>query len=184
MKPILTIRDADPEYKVRTAVIIKSELHRDIDSLTYKYAEGRDWAQQRINAASSDTEEWMDGHIINRHIEFRDAKLRRFMAFAMADDVEVRKCDDIMPNDPRIIYKFWLPVGFKDALFQALTNYIHRYLVWGALFDWYGASLGDDQAALFRQELDELETSIVNLLRTPSYTKRPLQPFGPAKKIW
>ena len=180
MNPVIIVDEQESVFKDRTVKIVKEELYKDIDSLTYKYTEGKDLPAPLANAIASDTSERMDGHIIARHVEYRDARLRTIMSFALKDDVVIPSADDVMELDPNIMYVFSLPDSFKDSMVQALTNLIHRYLVWGTLFDWYGPTLGVDQAAQVEKSIDMLESQILNLLRTPSLAKRPLQPFGPA----
>lgn len=128
----------------------------------------------------------IDGLLAVRHLEFRDAKLRRKLVRFLNDNEIVTAADDQLQLDSTFVYDLLVPVEFKDAMVDPLKDHIHRYLLWGALFDWYGASLGSDQANWFRSELDELESTITSMLSLPSIAKRPLQPFGPATKkiIW
>ena len=57
---------------------------------------------------------------------------------------------------------------------------MHEYIVRGALLDWY-KRLGMQTAAVDPMEVADLEENIVSSLRTPSYTRVPLQPLGPRK---
>lgn len=183
--PILIIDDPVVEKKDRTVTIYKQKVYEDIDALSYKYAEARPALHpQESNATSSDTAERLDGHIIARHVEFREAQLRRFMHFALKDDEVVTSANDLMILDSAFVFNFSLPVDFKDALLDPLKDYIHRFLVWGALFDWFGASLGYAQANAYKKDLDDIKNEIINMLRVPGWAKRPMQPFGPAKKIY
>lgn len=185
MRPVIIIDDNDQAAptKERQITIYKQKVYEDIDAETYKYSEARpEMAPQQSNATASDSAERLDGHILARHVEFRDARLRRRLQKFLDDSAEVTTADDQMVLDATFVYNFILSMAFKDSLLEVLKNYIHRYLVRGALFDWYGVSLGINQNA--EAELRDLEESIVSMVSVPSITKRPLQPFGPAKKMY
>ena len=185
MTPILIIDDSPVfEKKERTVTIYKQKVYEDIDALSYKYAEARPTLHpQESNATASDTAERLDGHVIARHVEFREAQLRRFMHFALKEE-EATSANDLMILDEAFVFNLSLPVQFKDALLDPLKDYIHRFLVWGALFDWFGASLGNAQANAYKKDLDDIKNEIINMLRVPGVAKRPMQPFGPAHKIY
>ena len=125
----------------------------------------------------------IDGRLAIRHLNYRDAKLRRKIRFALVDNVPVETGNDHLVLNDSYVYNLELFGEFKDAMVQPLTEHIHRYLLWGALYDWYGSSLGDRQAAFYEGELDELESTIHDMLIGPAVGKRPLQPFGPAYEI-
>ena len=169
------------QKKQRLIDIIKEEVYRDIDLLTYKYTEGRDaLSSKQGNAVSSDTSENLDAAIVARLVSYRDAKLRTLIQHSLADELQ-EEANDIQDLDEIFRYKLSVPESFKDAVLGSLATYIHRFLVWGALYDWY-AGLGSEQAAVYKQELDQIESDINGLLRCPSRAKRPMQPFGPAKR--
>ena len=102
----------------------------------------------------------------------------------MKNTDEVLTANDNMVLDATFVYNLVLDMEFRDAMLEPLKGYIHRYLVWGALYDWYGSSLGESQANFYNGELTELENAIVGLITLPNTAKRPLQPFGPAQKIY
>jgi len=126
----------------------------------------------------------IDGHLAVRHLEFRDAKLRRRMSLVLKNTDEIINANDKLNLGATFVYDLVLPEEFKDSMIGPLKDYIHRYLVWGALYDWYGSSLGSNQANFYKGELTELENAIVGLITLPNMAKRPLQPFGPAQKIY
>lgn len=167
--------------KIRRIDIIKEEVFRDMERLSYKYAEGKDAvATPTGDTIAADTTEKLDGAIAARHLAYRDAKLRTFVRHSLAEETRVR-ANDVKDTDAVLTYIFNLPLGFADAVLQSLAELIHRYLVWGILRDWY-ASIGSEQASVYDAELSALEEEIDSLLRTPSRTKRPMQPFGPAHR--
>lgn len=173
--------EPDTPKKDRLIEIYKSMVYEDIDSLTYKYAEASDIPEpKRNNAYSSDVKEGLDGHILARHVEYRDAKLRKILQSALAEE-ETETADDSLDADTKFTYNLCVPETFKDSMLKPLATYIHRYLVWGALFDWYGAGMGASQARVYQAELEGLESEITNGLRSGGRAKRPMQPFGPAR---
>lgn len=185
MSVILAINtDSEEPKKVRAIEIYKNEVYKDVDLLTYKHTEGN--AIQNLesrNAIASDVSEDMDGAVIVRYVEFRDAQLRRRLQKVLKERTQGYADDDLNLDDNKYRYYFNLPESFNDNLMEPLAEYIHRFLVWGALYDWY-SQFGLPQAAVYGSQLDELEEEINSILRSPSIAKRPMQPFGPAKKIY
>ena len=186
MSPVILAIDTQTEEqkKERVVEIFKNEVYKDVDLLTYKHTEGN--AIQNLeakNAIAADVSEDMDGAVIVRYVEFRDAKLRRKLQSVLKDMTQDYADDDLNLNDNMYRYRFMLNESFNDNLLEPLAEYIHRFLVWGALYDWY-SQFGLPQAAVYGSQLEELEEDINSILRSPSLAKRPLQPFGPAKKIY
>lgn len=172
-----------PPKKEKTITIYKQNVYKEVDAKSYKYAEARpDMAPQQGNAVATDTTERLDSHVIARNVEFRDAELRRLLSFALKDDAGVDATNDNLILEETFVYNLEVYPEFKDALVAPLTKYIHRYLVCGALYDWY-VSVGDNQAGQYEKEMKALETKIHDMLIGPAVVKRPLQPFGPAYKI-
>ena len=189
IKPILIVNDSlltsnpSGEKKPRKVEIYKNEVYKDIDLHTHKHVEASGVQDKQVrNAVSSDNSENVDGSIIVRNVEFRDAQLRRRLRHALVDQPVEYADDDITLADNMYRYWFNLPVEFKDNSLRALAEYIHRFLVFGALYDWY-LILGSAQAGYYGAQLGELEDSIDSILRSPSIVKRPMQPFGPADKL-
>jgi len=178
----IRINDEETPTKLRKITVYKRDVYDDIELLTYKHVEGSDiQGAEKRNAVSADTTEGLDGRIIIRLVAFRDAQLRKLMPFAMAKRTDLGADDVMTLDDDRFHYWLKLPEDFDDNLLEPLAEYFHRFLVWGALYDWYG-QLGNPQAGFYAKDLDELEAEIQNTLRTPSIAKKPLQPFGPAKR--
>lgn len=182
MRPVAFIHTENViPTKQREVNIIKEEIYREVDLVTYKYAEGRNaLSTKEGNAVASDSSEHLDAAIIARKVSYRDAQLRMLIQYALTSEYQER-ADDVQNLEEVFRYSLKVPESFKDAMLQPLAEFIHRYLVCGTLYDWY-AGLGSEQAAIYASELKEIEGEINGLLRTPSKQKRPLQPFGPAKR--
>lgn len=180
---IADITNTEEARKTRKVEIYKNEVYKDIDLITYKHVEGNSLANpESRNAIAADNSEEMDGSVIARYVEFRDARLRRLVSFALVARPQEYSDDDLTLDDRKYRYWFSLPESFNDNLLEPLAEYFHRFLVWGALYDWY-SQFGMPQAAVYGKDLEDLEADIKNTLRTPSIAKRPMQPFGPAYKI-
>lgn len=168
--------------KQRIVKIIRANVYKEIDAVTFKYADAAGLESKRVeNAISSDTQETLDAHLLARNIELRDARVRILLRDVLDDSVEQVQATDNLMLDPNIIYNLQLRISFKDSLLRALAIYIHRYLAWGALFDWYAAGIGSKQSKVFQDELDNLEGEILNIIYSDDTEQKPLQPFGPAK---
>ena len=179
--PVVLASDEEVRSKSRTIEIYKNEVYKDIDLYTHKHVDAHeDMGLRTGNAVSSDNSENVDGAVIARYVEFRDAQLRTKIQFALAQQSEDYADDDITLERNKYTYNLLLPDGFNDNTLRPLAEYIHRFLVWGALYDWY-SQFGMAQAAVY--DTKDLLENIVGALRSKSTVKRPLQPFGPAKKI-
>lgn len=180
--PVILASDVKSARKSRTIEIYKNEVFKDIDLYTHKHVDAReDMGAQSANAVSSDNAENVDGAVIARYVEFRDAQLRTKIQFALADISDEYADDDITLEKNKYTYHLVVPDGFNDNALRPLAEYIHRFLVWGALFDWY-SQFGMPQAAVY--DTGSLLDNIIGTLRGPSIVKRPMQPFGPAEKIY
>lgn len=183
IEPIFVYDDELPATKERTVEIYKNEVFKDIELHTYKYIEASTLEDVKArNAIQADNSENMDGAVIARYVEFRDAQLRNKLQFAILEDTVESADDDITMQDNKYRYTFKVQETFNDRMLRPLAEYIHRFLVWGALYDWY-SKFGMQQAAVYGSHLDEIEEQISSILRGPSITTRPLQPFGPARKL-
>lgn len=181
VRPVLLADEVESAKKIRKVEIYKNEVYKDIDLYTHKHVDAHeDMGLRSANAVSSDNSENVDGAVIARYVEFRDAQLRVKLQFALCDHWQDYADDDITLDDRKYRYWFELPQGFNDNILRPLAEYIHRFLVWGALYDWY-SQFGMPQAAVY--DTSDLLDNIVNTLRGPSIVKRPIQPFGPAYKF-
>ena len=177
------INETDQPKKARSVEIYKSEVYKDIEHHTFKYMDASGQPDVKIvNAVQADTAEDLDGAMISRYVEFRDAKLRMRLQGILVEKEADYADDQILQEDNMYRYHFLLPATFNDNALRSLAEYIHRFLVFGALYDWY-SQFGHQQAAVYGTQLYELEKEITGLLRGPSIAKRPMQPFGPANKF-
>ena len=185
MQPVILWDDnLNNPLKQWVITIHKSLVYEDIDRFTYKHVEGSGSADpKQRNAVSADTSEHLDGSVIERYTEYRHAKLCKLIQSALESE-ESTTADDIAPSEePSFIYTLNIQKETKDALRRPLAEFMHRFLVWGVLYDWY-SQFGLQQAGVYGSELGELEAEIDAIVRGPSIVKRPLQPFGPAEKIY
>ena len=165
--------------KAANITIYKKAILADIDAQTFKRVDGilASESDQVKNAVSSDSEEQLDMHILHRHIETRDAAIRKRLAFCLTSEDDELSVTNLLDIDvPTFDYKLMVPDTCDKQRLKVIAQQIHNYIVQGALYDWYATQnmKGNVSAA----ELEEMETSIVCMLRS-SYVKRPLQPFGP-----
>lgn len=184
MHPII-LKEEEPTTKTRKIVVYKASVYKDIDVATYKYTDANpNESPQQNNAESSDTTEALDRSIITSLVSFRDGQLRNALQTVLEETDETGVIySTANDTDDTFTYTLVLPVEFRDTLLRPVSKYIHRYLVYGALYDWY-IRIGRTSAAnAYLTQLDELERDILTSLRTPSKAKRPLQPFGPAGKV-
>ncbi len=169
------------QTKTRKVTIHKPEVYSDIDAATFKFADANPTgAVRQENAIASDTSEKLDRKVVASLVEYRDALLRKKLQSRLAVSSEVESADDILDDTEQyFFYMFDMPQEYNDTQLRPLAIFIHRYLVYGALYDWY-LQMGSVQASYYRGQLDEVESAVLSNLRSPSATKRPLQPFGPA----
>lgn len=181
MRPILIMNEEQPVKKDRLITIYKNNVLSDIERFSYKHAEGVQLDVKVSNAISADNSENLDGNILAEYVEFRDAKLRKKLGAYLAQEA-VTQADDEHQNEGVFEYRLSLPMEFRDSNLKPLARFIHRYLVWGALFDWY-SQFNMSVAGVYGSQLETIEDSITDFVKVPSVGKRPLQPFGPAKKM-
>ena len=125
------------EKKPRRIKLHKGPMEQEINAHTYKYVEaGQIPTPQQQNAISSDTDEVLDGSVISRLMDYRDSQLRLLIKGAMKK-VEILEVDNLQYLAPIYVYDLELSLEFNDAGLKALANLMHKYIVWGVLFDWY-----------------------------------------------
>lgn len=177
--------DAQAETKKeRQVVISKAEVFKDIDLYTHKTIDGSALESHQVrNAISSDIMEDVDAAVLHRYVEFRNAQLRRRIRFALAENEQTAADDTLTPEDDYYVFNLSVGEKFNDSLMRPLAEYIHRFLVFGALYDWYSL-YNLPQAKYYGSMLDGIEDEIDSMLRSPAIVKRPLQPFGPSQKFY
>lgn len=165
--------------KTATINIHKQAVLAAIDALTFKRVDGvlSAESEQIKNALSSDSEERLDLHLLHEHMETRDARIRKRLAFCLEredDDLTVSNLQDI--EKPTYDYRLLVPEFVDRQRLKVVAKSIHDYMVQGVLHDWYAVQnmTGSRNAS----ELEEMEDAIAAMLR-PSFVQRPLQPFGP-----
>lgn len=166
--------------KTKRIILHKDQLLYDIEAIAFKTADALGLEGKQKNVVSANHEKTLDGRILARYMDLRDARLRRRLRFCLACLTQDVACDN--PSERKeYIYDLNLSSQFDDNMLEVVKTDMHDYVVKGTLYDWY-RHLGS-QSAISDAELREIEEGIVSVLRTPSYLKAPLQPFGPAKKI-
>lgn len=167
--------------KTRKIILHKDQLLYDIEGLAYKLSEATALEGKAKGVVAADHNETLDGRMLSRMMDIRHAKLCKRLRFALKAKVQAVACDN--PEEKaEYIYELNLADGFDDNMLEVVKTQMHEYIVRGSLFDWY-KRLSIQTAAVDAGELMELEESIVSTLRTPSYMKVPLQPWGPRKPI-
>lgn len=171
--------------KQRDVAVSKELVFKDIDLLTHKHVDGSEQPDKRVaNAVSSDFSEDVDGAVLARYVEFRDAQLRRKVAFALQGLYQEKATDRLTLDEGYYHYHFTVAEEFNDELLRPIAEYIHRFLVYGALYDWFAQFPGkESQARFYGKQVEDLEDDIASALRGPCVTKRWLQPFGPAQRM-
>ena len=167
------------DEKRRIIKIRKEGIYKHIDTLTFKYAEASSVpSPQQRDAMSSDTTERPDGHLMALNVEFREAEIRRIIRRFIEPEEQVIIADDELQQCPYIEYHLIVSSKLKDEMLKSVTTYIHRYLVYGALYDWYAAGMGSNQSAVYAAELKQLESQIGNILNCETIIIPPLNPWG------
>lgn len=170
------------ETKILTIRLYRKEIFYDMDSRSYKRVDAsmQDRDPRSKNAVQSDVTETLDGSIMKRLADSRDAELRKKMLWCLRGD-DVTEVDNIPVEDDQYVYRIEVPADFSSDRLKVLRTKMHDYIVRGGLLEWYyecGLSDGSLSA-----EIDMLLSDINSLLRKSS-GKRPMQPFGPREKIY
>lgn len=183
MPVILYDETAVRETKDRRITLHKEPMAQEIDGHTSKFVDAANMPTNlQSDTVASDTDETLDGTLIGQFMEYRDAKLRKFLKGSMKKETEITEVDNYLDASPDFLYDLTLPVEFNDALLRPLALLMHKYIVWGCLFDWY-SQLGLAEASIYGQQLKDIEEEIQDNLYPAGYAKRPMQPFGPAKRM-
>lgn len=183
IQPVILASDIETAAKHKVIIISKERVFKEIDIITHKHTDAHeDFGLRTTNAVSSDVDERIDAVVITRFVEFRDAQIRLKMQNFLDPAHYAGATDYIDLQKENYIYPFFVEAEFNDNVIIPLTEYIHRYLVYGALYDWYSL-FGLSQAGVYGSQLQTLEDQISSIVRGPSIAQRPLQPFGPQKPL-
>ena len=163
--------------KIRRIILHKDQVLYDIEGLAYKLTEATALEGKAKNTLAADHNEVLDGRLLSRMMDVRNAQLRKRLRFALVATMQEVACDN-PANNTEYVYDLSLNDRFDDNMLEVVKTQMHEYMVHGALLDWY-KRLGIQNTAVDAREVLGLENSIVSTLRTPSYMKAPLQPFGP-----
>lgn len=158
--------------KIRTidTADLLSRIMRDVSRIASSaYAEDGTPLYDSISIKSRDKE------IIKEIAKARDSHLRMRLRFALQPTIT-------KPNatEESIAYSYTLSLhdNFDENMLDVAKQYICDYIVRGTTFEWckrHGLQTSEVDAS----EVLGIEDSILSILRSPSYTKRPMQPFGP-----
>lgn len=119
-----------------------------------------------------------DTQIIKELIEKRKIQLVKRMRFANAVVTKIEAEND----EENSGYNFSLSLSDKFNAGEEAQTLILNYFVRGVLLDWC-VKKGVATTEVNAEEVFQIEEDILSFLRTPSYLKAPLQPFGPRKSI-
>ena len=125
----------------------------------------------------------LDGLVLAEHVAIRDAALRKRLQRVLVDE-EVLTANNRLEAEPnKFTYTLSLPDCFKDVTLKPLARFMHRYIVYGVLYDWYTELGLLQQASPYGQQMTLMEEEIAGALKGPSIQWKPPQPFGPAQKM-
>jgi hypothetical protein len=167
--------------KTKTIILHKNEIHYDCEAHAYKLMDVIGTDIKIKNAVAADSGDVLDGRMLSRYTDLRDAEVRKALAFCL-EDRSIDTIDDRPSTCPSYSYVVNVSDEFKDAALLAIRTHLHEYLVRGTLHDWYkGCGIG--QNPIDPQEVESLLEKAVADLRGKSWMKAPMQPFGPRYKM-
>lgn len=168
------------EKKRRVIILYKQAMFDEVDAHTSKWVEAAQPEKiEQQNAISSDTTEDLDGAIVTRLMDNWKSRLCRIIKSVLAEVIDLF-ADDAVELANRYRFTFDFPEEFEDAMLEPFKDTMHKYIVWGILYDWYRLHGVTSEAAVYKQELDELKKELESDIHPDGYAKRPMQPFGPA----
>lgn len=149
----------------------------DIEAIVQKAFDVKDGGQSTISSYAIRPDETpLDRNLILRLIDRREADLRMILMPYEEDDDSVSENNELnATSNGTFIFALTMPDTWKNSLIKPLTAYMHRYLVWGVLFDYY-STVAPELAASY----DTLQTErdvITALSKRITAVKAPLQPF-------
>lgn len=166
--------------KQRVINITKTRIYDEVDGHTHKFTSAEQMPLLSTNAIASDGAESLDGALMAQFAEYRDAKLRYILKGVLAQEEVTEVTDAVLYDEEKFKYTLEVPEEYPDNNLRPLAVLMHKYIVWGVLYDWYN-QVGNSAAKVYGQQLEDLQDDIRALLFAGDYTKRPAQPFGPRR---
>ncbi len=176
---IETVR-SEPRCKRRKITLHKNNIVHDIDVLSYKLAETSVDEPARDNVAS-DSETGLDGAVIAKLMDAREASLRKKLGFCLEDE-EIIEIDNTEDLEPDYVFELRLPIGFDDKELKTAVRLMHDYLVKGTLLDWY-VSIGTNFGAPLTGDVLLTESKVVDIFRKPGFVNHPDMIYWPSYKV-
>ena len=169
------------ESRIIQILLYKKEIFYDINTITYKRVDAsmQDENLKTKNAIQSDETETLDGSILKRLTQRRDARIRKRLMSCLSSK-PAKGASNIPIEDDAFEYNLNLTSDFTEDKQTVLVSLMHDYIVRGSIYDWYyqcGMTNTPDSP-----ELDDLESDIVDIIKQSS-RRKPMQPFGPAEPI-
>lgn len=169
--------------KTINIILHKDRLYKKIEAVTWKRADASlaDRPEREQAATSADTDdESVDALLVEDYCLRRDARIRMRLKFCLEDETgDEMTYDNDLAGDDAFAYRMKLDDSINKGDVQAIGTLLDEYIMRGATYDWYlrmGYEPTDSEASL-----QELEESLVCLVRGKAWGYKPLSPFGPAK---
>lgn len=118
-----------------------------------------------------------DKQIVEEMIDLRKIQLVKKLRFAK---VVATKIDGSTAEEKGYNISLSVSDKFDSALVEDVKTLILGCLSKGVSLDWCNKK-GVPTTTVTAEEVFQIEDDLVSLLRSPSYLKAPLQPFGPKK---
>lgn len=167
----------EPREKRRRLVLYKNNILHDIDVLSYKLAETSIQGDVKDSVAS-DSEDALDGSVMGRLMDSREASLRKKLGFCL-NEAEIFEVSNSSEPEEQYIYDFHLPVSFKDIELKTAVSLMHDYLVKATLMDWY-THIGTTFGAALSIDVLQLESKVVDIFRKPGFVSHPEMIYCPS----
>lgn len=165
-----------------TININTKELLYDIDALTYKTTLTRkDMLQDSIakeSYAIKTDEQELDRALLIRMLNYRDAEIRVVLIRFLSEVDTGESVDtDLDVFKEAYLYDITTKEDWNPQLLKPLAKHIHRYLVYGTLYDYYN-KVAPEFAKEF-EDTDSIKDEILKILnwRKSNIVIRPLRPF-------
>lgn len=161
--------------------INKNELFYDIDALTHKTTEARIDMPEKSSVKSTyaikTDESELDRSLLTRMLDYRDSQLRAAISKYLSEETDDCSNNDLRQDVAEYIYSLEMRDDWNGNLLKPLTDKIHRYLVYGTLYDYYLKTSPELVNSL--GEIDEIKEALLDILRkrNKNIFIRPPRPF-------